>query len=551
MFSYLNPLPHLPAYPGPCKVGTREIEIPISEIQSTTTVPNSQITTIKFRLFYPTTTDAKSTQHAYWLPEPQKQWNDAYADFMGGSSGLTNLLTTSALSMWNYAKLPAIKDAPLLTDHQKLPVCVFSHGLGGNFNAYSSICGTLASCGIICVAPEHRDGSAPVSFLRNSSGQFDKSIPYQKHSHAPTKEVLEARDAQLRVRLWELELVYAALKGMNEGKQFTNYATIADDAANTKWNESRDRLKDQMNLASGKVSWVGHSFGAATITQFVKSVFYHKHLPKSSDYQPLFACAAESDLIEQITATSPVALLDLWTMPLRSETTRWLWERPMPSYHRQVSDTTTEVPNTVAVISSEFYKWTDLLNRTRALLSSDPVATIKVFDKRKERVPNVPSSNDDTRAQNPIPELSKQTSESAPADDKPTFDVPADTSRSPSPSPSSSAAPSAASSQTSLVPSEHEHELASNVSEPHLYHVEKSAHLSQSDFGVLFPNLTKYVMKAIEPEKTLQLNVRAILAVMKGQDLPVHSLMKNAEEDQILTGQAREPRWVRVPLSAE
>ena len=91
-------------------------------------------------------------------------------------------------------------------------------------------------------------------------------------------------------------------------------------------------------------------------------------------------------------------------------------------------------------------------------------------------------------------------------------------------------------------------EKTPSTNEPHLYLVPQSAHLSQSDFGVLFPNLTKYVMKAIEPEKTIELNVRAILAVMKGRGLHVDSLLKGADEDQILSGEAKEARWVRVPL---
>lgn len=534
MFSYLNPLPHLPAYPY--AVGTREVEIPISEIQSSSQSPDPQISTIKFRLYYPTTSDAKSNDHVYWLPEPQKEWNDAYADFMGSSSGWRNLLATNALSILKYVKLPAVKNAAPLPGNDRLPVCIFSHGLGGNFNTYSSICGTLASCGIICAAPEHRDGSAPISFLRNDRGQFEGSIPYQKHSHAPTKEVLDARDAQLRVRSWELDVLYKALKDMNDGKQFTNYAAMANNDEKENWTKSSNILQSKLNLAPGKVSWVGHSFGAATICQFTKSVFYHKHLPESSGTKPLYACASDSDLIRQITPESPIALLDLWTMPLRSETTRWLWERPLPCYHCKATASTNQVPNTVAMISSEFYKWTDLLNRTIGLLSKDPISTMKRLESRKDDTKTIPPSNDNTRAQNPIPELSKQTSESAAAD----------ASRSPSPSPSSSMTPSAASSQISLVPSEHD---TISPCEPHLYHVDQSAHLSQSDFGVLFPNLTKYVMKAIEPEKTLQLNIRAILAVMKGQGLPVRSLMDGVEEDQILTGEAKESRWKRIPLS--
>ncbi|KAK5100307.1 hypothetical protein LTS08_005055 [Lithohypha guttulata] len=575
MLSFLNPLPHLPAYAGPCKVGTAEVEIPVSEIDSTTSSPNPQITTIKFRLYYPTTHDASSKQSVHWLPEPQKEWNDAYASFMGGSSGWTSLLATNALSVWNYAKLPAVKDAHLapLSTQQRYPVCIFSHGLGGNFNTYSSIVGALASCGVICVAPEHRDGSAPISFIRDDKGQNASSIPYQKHSHAPSTEVLNARNAQLRTRLRELDLTYAAVTALNDGKSFTNYATHTDKKAEQKWHDVRATFKDKLNLSPGQVTWAGHSFGAATITQFVKSVFYHQYLPENKsdrtsrepwDWTPLYKCTSGSDLVRQIRAESPVALLDLWTMPLRSETTKWLWELPMPCYHRKQQPNSKEIPNTVAVMSAEFYKWTELLQRTRALLSRTPVAALAELNKQKQkqeqdRDKQAPVIKDNTRPSNPIPELSKETKESVADHHHNTSQTTStQSSRTPSPTPSHPDPPSetpspASSSSTSLIPNTQDEESIpssayANATQPHLYHVPHSAHLSQSDFGVLFPNLTKYVMKAVEPEKTLQLNLRAILAVMKGQGLPVKSLMRNGEEDEILTEKIKETRWVRVPL---
>jgi len=55
----------------------------------------------------------------------------------------------------------------------------------------------------------------------------------------------------------------------------------------------------------------------------------------------------------------------------------------------------------------------------------------------------------------------------------------------------------------------------------HIFYPRDSAHLSQSDFGVLFPNITKYIAKAAEPERTLRLNARAILEVMRRQGIQV------------------------------
>lgn len=50
---------------------------------------------------------------------------------------------------------------------------------------------------------------------------------------------------------------------------------------------------------------------------------------------------------------------------------------------------------------------------------------------------------------------------------------------------------------------------------PHIFYPVSSAHLSQSDFGILFPRVTKMVFKADDPERTLRLNTRAILQVLR------------------------------------
>jgi len=480
---------------------------------------------------------------------------------MGAGSTFSSIVA-NVPSLLNYITIPAVKDVRLLPfNGQSWPVCIFSHGLGGNYNTYSSIVGSLASCGVVCAAPEHRDGSAPVSFIKDAAGKIVTTIPYQKHSHAPNAEVLDARNNQLRIRLWELDLTYTVIKAMNEGKIFTNYAEEV---------QSPIDLKDQLNLQPGQVTWAGHSFGAATQTQFVKSIFYHQHLPTNHNEQtggwewtPLYKTYSDSDLVKQIKAESPIALLDLWTMPLRAETTKWLWERPMPCYartHGLESSNQSKKPNTIAIMSAEFHRWTELLNRTRALLSESPKQAVEAFNsKHVGKQGDGTASVHDRKAQNASKLPSKLLQELNKQDANSQFNS-TESSRNPSPTRSSmslaSNDTSSASSASSLPLPEHQQEdrSAKEISsisaiEPHLYLVPQSAHLSQSDFGPLFPSLVKYVMKAIDPEKTLELNVRAIAAIMKGCGLPVKTLIK-AEQDHILENDdlAKEPRWVRVPL---
>lgn len=561
MISYLNPIPYLPDPFGPHKVGTSEWEIPVSEIASSAPSPDPTVSTIKFRLYYPTL-PSESSGSIKWLPLPQNQWIEAYSSFLGAGTRLASFI--SALpSLIKYTSIPATPDSPLLprTSSSKYPLVVFSHGLGGNFNTYSSVCTALASFGIVCAAPEHRDGSAPISLIRSSSGEHEVSIPYQKHSHSPTPDVLNARNSQLRIRLWEIEQLSTVLTSLNAGKTFTNYASLPNQR------ETGPALTNSLDLRPGHITWAGHSFGAATTVQFVKSIYYHEHLPSSTgtlheddlDRRPLYTPAKNGELVKQITPDSPVALLDLWTMPLRGEATEWLWERPLPCYDRQVSSEQ-DSANVVSVMSAEFHKWTELLNRTKAALSYRPAEATKELERRRSESPTSAQEQTSTMSTPPNKAPLPFPDEETPASSPPSSTEPSRTS-SPSPVSSTSAASIASASSSLSVES----------TSPALYLIPHSAHLSQSDFGLLFPNLTRYLMKAQDPQKTIELNVRAILAVMRGRGLEVENFQPAAPSasklqswswsnqpspesekdvlDSILSKEGVEDRFVRLPLN--
>lgn len=56
---------------------------------------------------------------------------------------------------------------------------------------------------------------------------------------------------------------------------------------------------------------------------------------------------------------------------------------------------------------------------------------------------------------------------------------------------------------------------------PNFFYVVNSAHLSQSDFGILFPWLTKKIFDAEQPERVLRLNLRAQLQHLRTNGVPV------------------------------
>ena len=360
---------------------------------------------------------------------------------------------------------------PLPLGH-RYPVVIFSHGLGGSFNAYSSILGALASCGVICLASEHRDQSCPVSIIRHGDGTTT-NVPYLTLSHKPTPENIAARNTQLRIRLWELDLLYTAVEMLDSGSALTNLA-----------HRSMPSFHNMLDLRPSNVTWMGHSFGAASIVQLVKSVFWRCPTlsakgPDSAndpDWQPLYTPAQNSALSRQITAQSPVVLLDLWTMPLsNSPSTEWLWEKPLPSWAERARS---EKSNVVAIMSESFYKWPEVLQQTKSLLSKQPA-----------------------RGAASTAEVDGQS--------------------------------------------------------PRLFYASKTAHLSQSDFGCLFPWIVKQFLSAENPERTILLNVRAILQLFRERGVHVESFKKSIKEgkkgeiamdEEILSADRRVEGWTPVSI---
>jgi platelet-activating factor acetylhydrolase len=340
-----------------------------------------------------------------------------------------------------YISIPAQPNAELLeppTKSQKWPVMMFSHGLGGSRNAYSHVVGSLASHGIVVIAPDHRDGSSPISFVHTPDEKEKvKKVDYKKVAHQASTAVYEQRDEQLRIRCWELGLIHDALLKIDAGKTLTNVSEEHHHHHHKKGG-AIDPLKmfeSKLSIHTpGSIAWAGHSFGAATAVQFTKSVFYRPSSSSSSTYRPLFSPAEASSIVKQVTPTSPVILLDLWALPIQSPATAWLRSKPMPCYSSPSGGSTL-----LAILSEAFYKWSGNLNDTKKVLA-------------------------------------KPTNTTSQSRDQPG---------------------------------------------PHIFYPVSSAHLSQSDFGVLFPWVTTKVFGAKEPERVLKLNVRAALQVLRNAGVEV------------------------------
>lgn len=295
---------------------------------------------------------------------------------------------------------------------------------------YSHICGSLSSHGLVVIAMDHRDGSSPIQYVRATDKTESQIIDVVKMPHTPSPEVYEGRDKQLRIRMWELGLAHSAVIGMDKGEKLENL----DENTSYDKKERTDVLARFANSLDvhepGRITFAGHSFGAATTVQFSKSVFYAKEKPK--DVKPLFAPEPGSPISRQITSSTPVALLDLWCLPLRSPGQDWLWRRPMPSFTSGGQGG----KSIVSILSQGFYNWTGNFNDA----------------KRATAPPR------DYHGPNP---------------------------------------------------------------NPYLFYPKGSQHFSQSDFGILFPLVTSRFLKAMEPERVLKLNMRAVLQMLRENDVEV------------------------------
>lgn len=163
-----------------------------------------RLETVLFSIYYPTVPNPASHggrapdgrarwSRSTWLPRPRRHVAAGYGRFagMGVAAAVPWFAATTMLT-----KLPALRNAPLAAHWPPFssgeeeaggekregpappgeeeeegpptfPLLVFSHGLGGNRTAYSSVCGEFASYGFVVCALEHRDGSGPRTYVNH------------------------------------------------------------------------------------------------------------------------------------------------------------------------------------------------------------------------------------------------------------------------------------------------------------------------------------------------------------------------------------------------
>lgn len=316
-----------------------EIEVPAQDPRHFSEIRRNhqyllQLETVLMTVFYPAAHGSgrgkppygrKTWSRETWLPRPRIGTAMGYGHFAGIGALAVPLFAATSF----FTKLPAYRNAPLATHwppsfdlrsggveakHSSgppppggdvppsFPLMIFSHGLGGSRTMYSELCGELASYGFIVISVEHRDGSAPRSYVNRASPAtrratatknrkddkqsknayrsidyvFPKDNPKDSAPHNEQGVDADLRAAQIALRLAEVEEAYKVMCFIAEGKgQEMVYdrnlrcrgakgsSTIGLDGIN--WDDWKGRCSTDKG-----VTLLGHSFGAATTVEALR-----------------------------------------------------------------------------------------------------------------------------------------------------------------------------------------------------------------------------------------------------------------------------------------
>ncbi|KAI9665373.1 MAG: hypothetical protein M1831_001811 [Alyxoria varia] len=567
-FSRFDPTPKFPPYTGPHPVGTQDIEIPLSNLPPTSYKPpatNPPITSISFRLFYPCKKLDTDVNPVSWIRYPQHTVISAYAKFLGAKSTLADIfaywpwllyrITIPAYAGAELADVPSAatagqtpqkqqdgdttnnsssdSDAEAGAHPRRWPVLIFSHGLGGSSHLYSYLCASLASHGIVVAAADHRDGTQPIAHMRSTQQPALAeaiAVPYRNISHAQSEETFRARDEQLRIRLWELSMVLEALVEMDNPSGRVPLRNICRESEGQLGGVGLEMFRHALHVHDpGSVAFAGHSFGAATVAQLLKSSFYYPRVktsifepcvkpqvvdprhPRSLDPSQAYANQTDPDplpnVLAQITSHTPALLFDLWALPWNSPATAALKAQPMPCFYYPAG-TTSSTPTEAGTGEEPHDDENEPSKANKGPGSSPPDPSKPPFLKNipAARHADADAERFETAGPGGATTLLAVVSESF-KDWKTNFrdvkDLLSDPSR---------RKPFADSTNTGA---EQRHETDKKPS-AHLYHARTSSHISFSDFAVLYQRLTSYfTSRASDPQDIMNLNVRASLELLR------------------------------------
>ena len=298
-----------------------------------------QLETVLVNIYYPANLESQDPQHSerlsrqLWFGRPRYDIAQGYSKF----AGLPLAIVAPTFLPSLFTKLPAYRNADIAShwageanfksqgakakttagvkpsdagEMPCFPVIMFSHGLGGTRTMYSSLCGEFASYGFIVCAVEHRDGSAPRTFVlhpesgygsrkeREETGEVDhwhdetsrdydvvdymfpQDNPLDSGPNNPKGVDTELREAQVELRMAEIEEAMKVLRiiAAGDGEQIAtrNLRRKGFKGASSFGLEGVDWASWKGRITLDHITACGHSFGAATVVEMLRS---HERFP--------------------------------------------------------------------------------------------------------------------------------------------------------------------------------------------------------------------------------------------------------------------------------
>lgn len=235
---------------GKYSVGVVDVELPKRNDEG-----------LMFRVFYPTREVITEKEEVTFVPS--LEYAKGYISFLGflpkWMVAPIGWLTWRMIGMMKMPGVGAGRNLLPAENAGRLPVVIFSHGLGGNRTSYSLLCRDMASDGSIVFSMEHRDGSASTSVVTDEQGG-QQVMGYSRPERGRGAEYEYAfRRKMLEYRTMEVTRLLKFIGEVNSGVE--ENCSIDHVAANAFLKAARNRLDMH------KTAIVGHSFGGATAVQ--------------------------------------------------------------------------------------------------------------------------------------------------------------------------------------------------------------------------------------------------------------------------------------------
>ena len=462
----LNPVPAFPEYTGPYKVGTVDIEIPVADLESPSPAPahGAHIHTVQFRIFYPTSPDITSAsptgpapKRINWLPAPQRSHVSAYTQFLGVGPMLAEVVSFLPRHL-HYTTIPALKNAALLEPDTP----------SGRWPTMVFSHGLGGSRN----AYSHIAGSVAshgVVVVCPEHRDGSSVVSFVRDPEQQDRFFKQSRRSEVpynrvphseTAEVWEIRDQQLRVRLWELGLVHDAVLKVDEDGF------SSSSAKPMRNLNTSTPASALHQFADKLAVHNPGDIIWAGHSFGSASIVQLLKTTYYADVPAVANAAKPLFA---------------------PRRHSRLRAQITEKSPTILLDMWCF----PLLSPTQTALHDLPLPVYA-------DVPTAPGGT----------ALLAVESDSF-VKWKPHLHA---TAKILSPDPSADVVSAAAFERPAS---------GVRLTEPNFFYVANSAHLNQSDFGLLFPWLTKKVFGAVEPERTIRLNLRAILQTLRVNGVPV------------------------------